>query len=104
VRHYGTARRGGEGRPVPITAGGGDDADVPDRTDDPDDLERWGQFHEAVEQLPPEEREIVGLKFYHGWTEVQIAELFGVAERTVRRRWRAACATLAQTLHGEFPE
>jgi RNA polymerase sigma-70 factor (ECF subfamily) len=103
VRHYNTARRGGSDRPVPLTPGEAS-SEVPDRANDPDDLERWGRFHEAVESLPAEEREIVGLKFYHGWTEVQIAELFDVAERTVRRRWRSACASLAQTLDGEFPE
>src|SRR5262249_31686133 len=30
-------------------------------------LERWAAFHEAVETLPAEQREVVGLTFYHGW-------------------------------------
>ncbi len=57
-----------------------------------DDLDRWQRFHEEVEKLPTEEREVVGLRFYHGWGEAEIAELFGVTERTVRRRWAAGCA------------
>jgi hypothetical protein len=34
------------------------------RADDPNDLERWRAFHEAVEHLLAEERELVGLRFY----------------------------------------
>src|SRR5207237_232028 len=30
----------------------------PDQRDDPRDLERWRTFHEAVERLPAEEREV----------------------------------------------
>jgi RNA polymerase sigma factor (sigma-70 family) len=62
-------------------------AEVPDPVGD---LDLWAAFHEQVDRLPVEEREVVGLTFYHGWTQAQIAELFGVDERTVRRRWRAA--------------
>jgi RNA polymerase sigma factor (sigma-70 family) len=69
-----------------------------------DDLERWSAFHAAVEGLPAEEREVVGLAFYHGWTHSQIAELFGVDPRTVRRRWRSACLKLHEALDGELPE
>jgi RNA polymerase sigma factor (sigma-70 family) len=69
-----------------------------------EDLERWTAFHEAVEGLPAEEREVVGLAFYHGWTHGQIAELFGVDERTVRRRWRTACLRLHEALEGHLPE
>jgi RNA polymerase sigma factor (sigma-70 family) len=62
------------------------------------DFERWERFHEAVEKLPAEEREVVGLVFYHGWTQQEIAELFQVDERTVRRRWAAACERLRQSV------
>ncbi|MDY3555351.1 RNA polymerase sigma factor [Gemmata sp. JC717] len=60
----------------------------------PADLDFWVRFHQAVDELPSEEREVVGLIFYHGWKQAQIAELFGVDERTVRRRWRRACEHL----------
>jgi RNA polymerase sigma-70 factor (ECF subfamily) len=75
----------------------------PDRADDPDDLERWCAFHEAVEQLPAVEREVIGLIFYHGWTQEQIGQLFGVDERTVRRHWRAARLKLQGALKGDLP-
>jgi DNA-directed RNA polymerase specialized sigma24 family protein len=44
------------------------------------------------------------LVFYHGWTQPRIAELLGVDERTVRRRWRAAGRVLHTALGGSVPE
>lgn len=58
--------------------------------DNPVELERWAAFHEAVGRLPAEPREVFGLAFYHGWTQRQTAELFGVDERTVLHRYREA--------------
>ena len=68
-----------------------------------DELELWGRFHEAVEKLPAEEREVFSLAFYHGWTQPRIAELFQVNERTVRRRWQAACIQLSRLVGGHLP-
>jgi RNA polymerase sigma-70 factor (ECF subfamily) len=61
-----------------------------------EDFDLWVRFHEAVDELPVEEREVVGLVFYHGWTQVRIAELFNVDERTIRRRWSNACERLRE--------
>ena len=61
------------------------------------DTDQWVRFHEAVDQLPLEEREVVGLVFYHGWTQNKIAELFQVDERTIRRRWASACQKIRDT-------
>ena len=36
------------------------------------------------------------MKQTDGWTQKQIAELFQVDERTIRRRWTAACDKLRQ--------
>ena len=79
-------------------------AKVPDRHGMDADLDQWTGFHEQVEKLPVLEREIVGLTFYHGWTQTQIAELLAVDERTVRRRWRAAYLKLSDTLGGKLPD
>jgi len=62
--------------------------------EDDKDLDRWSLFHEAVERLATEEREVVSLIFYHGWTQLEVAQLLEVSERTVRRRWEAALLTL----------
>ena len=75
----------------------------PDRTPAQSDLDRWEQFHAAVEGLPSEQREVIGLTFYHGWKQAQIAELFQVDERTIRRRWQAACLALNKALGGQLP-
>lgn len=63
-----------------------------------DQLERWRAFHEAVQKLPAEEREVFGLIIYHGWTQAQIAELLQVTDRTVRRIRQAGLVRLAATL------
>jgi RNA polymerase sigma-70 factor (ECF subfamily) len=79
----------------------------PDRSEDLEDLERWCLFHQQVEQLPAEEREVVGLIFYHGWTQAQVAELFQINVRTVRRRWESALQKLYKTfreVERETPE
>jgi RNA polymerase sigma factor (sigma-70 family) len=70
-----------------------------DQTDNPDELDRWCRFHEEVERLPADEREVVGLIFYHGWTQVEVAEVCGVDVRTVRRRWEFALVQLHRVLH-----
>jgi RNA polymerase sigma-70 factor (ECF subfamily) len=106
ARHYGS-RQASVGMMIPIgvgedsSSGGFQPADT---TSDQAEMERWAAFHEAVQHLPSEEREVVGLVFYHGWTQVQIAELFSVDERTIRRRWKAACLALSATLEGKLPE
>ena len=68
------------------------------------DYDHWVRFHEAVDQLPIEEREVVGLVFYHGWTQEQIAELFQVDERTIRRRWSSACKKIRASAGAGFRE
>lgn len=68
------------------------------------DFAFWIRFHEAVDSLPVEEREVVGLIFYHGWTQQQIAELFQVSMRTIRRRWVSACQRLRAMLQKDFDQ
>jgi RNA polymerase sigma factor (sigma-70 family) len=75
-----------------------------DNNADQRDLDLWRRFHEAVDQLPAEEREVLGLVFYHGWTQAQIAELFQVDERTIRRRWQSACLQLHRLVGAELPQ
>ncbi len=71
-----------------------------DRADD-GDLEQWCRFHEEVTRLPIEEREVVGLVYYHGWSQTQVAELFQVNVRTVRRWWESALVKLHRELKDE---
>jgi RNA polymerase sigma-70 factor (ECF subfamily) len=66
--------------------------------EDPGEIDRWCSFHQTVERLPLEEREVVGLIYYHGWTQQQVAELLQVNQRTIRRRWETALAKLRKIL------
>jgi RNA polymerase sigma-70 factor (ECF subfamily) len=107
TRRYARRPRGTPGNPDTLPPPGDTGLQAPAEPAAPDDaseLDRWTAFHEAVERLPTEEREVVGLIFYHGWTQAQVAELFGVHERTVRRRWHAACVRLNEFLGGTFPQ
>jgi RNA polymerase sigma-70 factor (ECF subfamily) len=80
---------------------GGDLQTVEAATDD--DLDVWCRFHEAVEQLPVPEREVMALTFYQGLKQVQIAELLRIDERTIRRRWQSACLQLHQLVGEKLP-
>ncbi len=79
-----------------LRAAGEAPADMPEEVDSSAEAERWGAFHEAVELLPVEQREVVALRYYHGWPVRQIAEFLKIAERTVIRRWQAALWKLAE--------
>jgi RNA polymerase sigma-70 factor (ECF subfamily) len=65
---------------------------------DGNELDKWCRFHQAAEELPVEEREAFGLTYYHGWTQAEAAELFGVSERTVRRWLQSAMLKLHRAL------
>lgn len=55
-----------------------------------DSDEQLLRVHEALaelETLDPELAELIELRYFGGYTEVEVAELLGVNERTVRRRW-----------------
>jgi len=68
------------------------------------DMDRWAALHVAVEQLPVDEREVIGLTFYHGWSQMEIAVLLHVSDRHVRRIWNEAIRHLSKALGGQLPE
>ncbi|MBM3979358.1 MAG: hypothetical protein FJ304_03570 [Planctomycetes bacterium] len=97
------ARRCKGRRPVTLDLPDDSDRPVHRAEADPDatgtaDFDLWVRFHEAVDALPPDEREVVGLVFYNGWTQGRIATPFNVDERTIRRRWASACEKLRDTV------
>lgn len=53
---------------------------------------------EAIDKLPDDEREVVELLFFHGWSQVEAAGLLKVEESTVKRRWARARVKLAEKL------
>lgn len=70
---------------------------------EPESLLEWADFHEATERLSDEEREVFNLLWYDGLTQVEAAEVLGVTERTVRRRWYDARLSLQEALDGQIP-
>ncbi len=65
---------------------------------DPARLALWGEFHQAVERLPAEEREVFELLWYHGLSQEEAADVLGVDKSTVKRRSRRAREKLARVI------
>jgi RNA polymerase sigma factor (sigma-70 family) len=76
-----------------------DGGSAPARADEPPEtLEAWAHFHEAVEALPRDEREVFSVIWYGEATQKEAAELLGVTERTILRRLVRARLVLHESL------
>jgi RNA polymerase sigma-70 factor (ECF subfamily) len=69
---------------------------------EPSTLTEWTDFHDKVQLLPQDKREVFDLLWYEGLTQAEAAQVLGVTERTVKNRWRSAKLEL-QRLLGEGP-
>ncbi len=79
----------------------------PEREDaagEPKDLEEWSAFHETIEELDEEDRQMFDLLFYEGLTQEEAAEVLQTSIRTVRRRWQRARLRLEMALQGDWPQ
>ena len=56
-----------------------------------------------LEAVDPELAELVDMRYFGGYTEAEVAELQGVTDRTVRRRWDKARAWLYVALNDSPP-
>ncbi len=81
--------------------GEGDADQLPPGVSPEADIDQLTAFHETLEKLPVEEREVIGLAYYHGWPQTQIAELFGVSTRTVQRWHEAGVAQIREAISGK---
>jgi RNA polymerase sigma factor (sigma-70 family) len=72
-----------------------------DATGEPTSLVQWNEFHEKVQALPNEEREVFGLLWYDELTQEEAARVMGVSLRTVKRQWLSARRLLAKSLPDE---
>jgi RNA polymerase sigma-70 factor (ECF subfamily) len=89
------------------TDGNGPDvrlAQVNDGADRPDTLEDWLSFHETVDRLAEEERQVVDLLWYKGLTHTQAAEALGVSTKTIQRRWASARLMIQNALQRDPPD
>jgi RNA polymerase sigma factor (TIGR02999 family) len=55
-----------------------------------DELLRVHAVLREFEAIDPELAELVEMRYFGGYTEIEVAQLLGVTERTVRRRWDKA--------------
>jgi RNA polymerase sigma factor (sigma-70 family) len=86
----------------PVTALVESDVTDPETTRD-GDFELWAGLQEAVDRLPTDLREVFSLVFYHGWTQLKIAELLQISDRQVRRLWTQACELLHKAVGSRVP-
>ncbi len=82
---------------------GGTLPDEASEAGEPETLEGWTRFHEAIEALPEEEREVFNLLWYEGLDQPGAAAVLGLGLRTVKRRWQKARLALFEALRGEPP-
>lgn len=91
-------RRGGGAQPLTL----GEDDDLALALPAVD--EQVEALHEALrdlDRLDPDVAEVADLRWFGGFGEAEIAELQGVTERTVRRRWDKARAFLLSAMRDE---
>lgn len=109
ARHYyGTQ---GLGKNYHSVAGKQDESKVANAVDgaanrngeEPDSLQRWTDFHTAIDELPEEEKEVISLVWYGGMMQKEVAELLEISERTVIRRMNRAKLSLNQVLQDRPP-
>ena len=68
------------------------------------ELIRVSEALRELEAIDPELAELVDMRYFGGYSETEIAELQGITDRTVRRRWDKARAWLYVALSdGEAP-
>jgi len=108
ARHYYGAHGDGAHHHTDAVGRAADDAGGPlaqavGSADEPDTLQQWTSFHEAIEALPEDERETFSLVWYGGLTRREAAEVLAVSERTVIRRLNRARLALHEQLDGERP-
>jgi len=89
--------------PMNADSSGGEVLELTAADESPSELDKWQHFHEAIAQLPELERETVGLIYYQGWSQKDVAAYLQVSDRQVRRYWVSACFKIRQTLNSDLP-
>lgn len=67
----------------------------------PQTLDAWTEFHQQIDLLPEDEKEVVHLLFYDGLTQSEAAKVLGISLATLKRRWQAARLTLTEQMEDQ---
>ena len=76
------------------------DTQIAEDCEQPEQLSALGEALDELAALEPELANVVDLKYFCGFTMAEIAELQGVSERSVQRRWEKARLLLYRALGG----
>ena len=68
---------------------------------DVNELERLSQAIDTLAQLDPSLAQLVDLKFFCGYSLIEIAGMRGISERTAQREWDKARVLLKRSLEGQ---
>jgi RNA polymerase sigma factor (TIGR02999 family) len=90
-----TDRRGGDAQMVTLDTGVADQLAGPQT-----DVLRVNEALEVLAAAEPRLAQVVEMRYFAGLTEVEVAEVLGLTERTVRRDWNKAKLLLAAALDG----
>ncbi|MHC4880248.1 MAG: sigma-70 family RNA polymerase sigma factor [Planctomycetota bacterium] len=71
---------------------------------EPETLEQWLRFHESVELLPEDERQVFEAIWYSNLSQQQVGDLLGISISTVKRRMRSVRIRLATVLEDGHPD
>jgi RNA polymerase sigma factor (TIGR02999 family) len=96
AREHLAERRGGGA--AHETLGGDAALEIAD-TSTSEELIRVSEALLELEKIDPELAELVDMRYFGGYSETEIAELQGITDRTVRRRWDKARAWLYVALN-----
>jgi RNA polymerase sigma factor (TIGR02999 family) len=91
AREHQAQRRGGGAEHVTLS---GDEVEQVASGDGGDELVRVHDAVRALEAIDPDLAELVEMRYFGGYDDLEIAQLLGITDRTVRRRWEKARAWL----------
>lgn len=78
-----------------------DEASGPDESRDEIPIERWEDFHAAIEKLPGDLREVFRMVWYLGLDRESAAKAMGCSVRTLGRMWQEARERVGRALEEE---
>lgn len=86
----------------PIYTDGGDTIYVMDQIGDKNDDNNWLQeiaLREAIDKLNPREKKILGLRFFQGKTQMEVAEEIGISQAQVSRLEKGALERIKKQMN-----